>query len=72
MNSVYKVPPIRRQGEILTLVQIYWHSKISYGQPEVFSPSLSLLFSSCLFSSRCFLALQALAPRAYGKSGVYM
>ena len=25
----YKVPPIRRQGQILTLVQIYWYGKIS-------------------------------------------
>ena len=25
----YKVPPIRRQGQILTLIQSYWHGKIS-------------------------------------------
>ena len=38
---------IRRQGQILTLVQIYWHGKINQQcrrKPEVFSPSLSLPF----------------------------
>ena len=51
----YKVPPIRRQSQILTLVQIN-----CCGQPEVYSPlPLSLLFSLLRGSS----LRKPLAPR---------
>ena len=51
--TICKVPPIRSQGQILTLRSINCH-----GQPEVFSPSPSLLFLPLHSSSQ-----KPLAPR---------
>ena len=50
----YKLPPIRRQGHILSLVQVYWHGKINQlswvtrGFSHLLSLSLSLLRDSSL------------------------
>ena len=58
--TYYKVPPIRWQGQILTLVQIYCRGKINCcGQGEVLSPLVSLLFSLLRASS----LRKPLAPR---------
>ena len=48
----YKVPPIRRQGQILTLVQIYWRSKIIQ-----LSQATRGFLTFSLFSSHRFAAL---------------
>ena len=51
----YKVPPVRRQGQILTLVQIYWRGKISRLLQA--TRCFLIFFLSLLFSSRRFVAL---------------
>ena len=58
----YKVPLIRRQGQILTLVQIYWHSKIN--QVPRATRGFLIFLSSLLFSPLCGSFLRKpLAPR---------
>ena len=58
----YKVPPIRRQGQILTLVQIYWRGKINQLSRATrgFLTSLSISLSSLLAA---LLLSSPLAPR---------
>ena len=60
----YKVPPIRRQGQLLTLVQIYWCNKVSQ-LPWATRGFLTFsLFSSLLFSPLCGSSLRKpLVPR---------
>ena len=48
----YKVPPIRRQGQILTLVQIYWRGKIS----QLSRATRGFLTSSLLLSPQRYVA----------------
>ena len=59
-NDTCKVPPIRRQGQILTLVQIYWRGKInllSWATRGFLTSPLSSLFATSRFACRRFTAL---------------